>query len=81
MANCKELNTDDYIDILWTTLAEFPGILLTIAIIEKFGRKKTMAVQHLVFSACVFLILISNQKYVNFFQDKNSKLFFSDDQC
>lgn len=24
-ADCKELTTTDYIDLLWTTLAEFPG--------------------------------------------------------
>ena len=24
-ADCKELSTSDYVDLLWTTLAEFPG--------------------------------------------------------
>lgn len=24
-ADCKQLQTTDYIDLLWTTLAEFPG--------------------------------------------------------
>lgn len=24
-AECKQLATTDYIDLLWTTLAEFPG--------------------------------------------------------
>lgn len=61
-ANCKELTTADYIDLLWTTLAEFPGILLTIAIIEQFGRKKTMSVQHLVFAVCVFVILLCTEQ-------------------
>lgn len=25
-ADCKELTTRDYMDLLWTTLAEFPGM-------------------------------------------------------
>lgn len=24
-ADCRQLQTTDYIDLLWTTLAEFPG--------------------------------------------------------
>ncbi|KAG8232729.1 hypothetical protein J437_LFUL013322 [Ladona fulva] len=57
-ADCRELNTTDYIDLLWTTLAEFPGIFATILIIERFGRKKTMAVQFLLFAVCVCFLLI-----------------------
>lgn len=26
-AECKQLQTTDYMDLLWTTLAEFPGML------------------------------------------------------
>mgnify|MGYP002716619404 CR=1 FL=1 len=66
-ADCKELTTTDYIDLLWTTLAEFPGILVTIFIIERFGRRKTMTVQHLVFSFCVFFILFATSELVSFF--------------
>lgn len=25
-ADCRQLNTQDYMDLLWTTLAEFPGL-------------------------------------------------------
>lgn len=25
-AECKQLETTDYMDLLWTTLAEFPGM-------------------------------------------------------
>lgn len=63
-ADCRELTTTDYIDLLWTTLAEFPGILVTIFIIERFGRKKTMTVQHIVFAVCVFFILLATQERV-----------------
>lgn len=27
-ADCRQLNTQDYMDLLWTTLAEFPGLNL-----------------------------------------------------
>lgn len=29
-AGCRQLATTDYMDLLWTTLAEFPGIFATI---------------------------------------------------
>ncbi|OAD62967.1 Synaptic vesicle 2-related protein [Eufriesea mexicana] len=35
--DCR-LERSDYIDLLWTTLAEFPGIFSTIFAIEKIGR-------------------------------------------
>ncbi|XP_067015132.1 synaptic vesicle 2-related protein [Anabrus simplex] len=57
-ADCKELTTRDYIDLLWTTLAEFPGIFATIFVIEKFGRKRTMAVQFVIFAFCVCFLFI-----------------------
>ncbi|XP_050305752.1 synaptic vesicle 2-related protein [Anthonomus grandis grandis] len=51
-ADCRQLQTADYVDLLWTTLAEFPGIFFTIFIIERFGRKKTMAVQFIAYAVC-----------------------------
>lgn len=55
LINCQ-LSRGDYMDLLWTTLAEFPGIFSTIYIIEKIGRKRTMALQ-LVMFACVVCFL------------------------
>ncbi|XP_054280439.1 synaptic vesicle 2-related protein [Macrosteles quadrilineatus] len=57
-ADCRQLNTQDYMDLLWTTLAEFPGIFLTIFVIERFGRKYTMAVQFVFFTLCISLLFI-----------------------
>lgn len=54
--DCHPLATTDYMDLLWTTLAEFPGIFTTIYIIEMFGRKKTMAFQFLVYAVCVTML-------------------------
>ncbi|XP_026865121.2 synaptic vesicle 2-related protein isoform X2 [Electrophorus electricus] len=50
---CKYLNPDDYKDLLWTTLSEFPGLLVTLWVIDRLGRKKTMALCFLVFSICI----------------------------
>ena len=52
LINCQ-LSQGDYMDLLWTTLAEFPGIFSTIYIIEKVGRKKTMAFQLMMFAMVV----------------------------
>lgn len=50
--DCR-LERSDYIDLLWTTLAEFPGIFSTIFAIEKIGRKKTMAFQLIMFAMLI----------------------------
>lgn len=49
-AQCAPL---DYGNLLWTTLAEFPGIMITIALIEKVGRKRTLTFQFLLLTLCL----------------------------
>ncbi|CAH0714415.1 unnamed protein product, partial [Brenthis ino] len=61
-ADCRPLQTTDYMDLLWTTLAEFPGIFATIFVIEKFGRKKTMASQFVIFAICVFALVYNSNR-------------------
>lgn len=61
-AECRQLQTTDYMDLLWTTLAEFPGIFITIFIIERFGRKKTMAVQFIAYAVCCGILTICTSK-------------------
>ncbi|XP_078277920.1 synaptic vesicle 2-related protein isoform X2 [Rhinoraja longicauda] len=53
---CKYLNATDYTDLLWTTLSEFPGVLITLWIIDRIGRKKTMAVSFFIFSFFALLL-------------------------
>ncbi|OXA60411.1 synaptic vesicle 2-related protein [Folsomia candida] len=60
MSECKNpdhkmLTQSDYIDLLWTTLAEFPGILITIFVLDKIGRKNTMAAQFVLFALTIFM--------------------------
>ncbi|XP_065054938.1 synaptic vesicle 2-related protein-like isoform X2 [Rhopilema esculentum] len=53
---CNYLTTRDYTDFMWTTVAEVPGILITIPIVEWIGRKKTLALEF--FAAAVFFLLM-----------------------
>lgn len=52
------LTYDDYVDLMYTTFAEFPGLFITMAIIELLGRRKTMAVEFIGFSFFTFLLNI-----------------------
>ncbi|XGW16221.1 hypothetical protein V3C99_001575 [Haemonchus contortus] len=53
---CQPLTRKDYFDLLSTTMAEFPGLIITVVIIEWFGRKKTMALEFAVFSIFTYLL-------------------------
>uniref|UniRef100_A0A8D3BXK8 SV2 related protein b n=1 Tax=Scophthalmus maximus TaxID=52904 RepID=A0A8D3BXK8_SCOMX len=47
---CKYLTSADYKDLLWTSLAEFPGLIVTLLAVECIGRKKSMALCFFMFS-------------------------------
>ncbi|XP_038590431.1 synaptic vesicle 2-related protein-like isoform X1 [Micropterus salmoides] len=49
---CKYLTSADYTDLLWTSMAEFPGILVILIAIDRIGRKKTLALCFVTFSLC-----------------------------
>ncbi|XP_035523979.1 synaptic vesicle 2-related protein-like [Morone saxatilis] len=50
---CKYLTSADYRDLLWTTLAEFPGLLVILLAVDYIGRKKSMALCFFMFSLCI----------------------------
>ncbi|KAF0031456.1 synaptic vesicle 2-related protein [Scophthalmus maximus] len=50
---CKYLTSADYKDLLWTSLAEFPGLIVTLLAVECIGRKKSMALCFFMFSLCI----------------------------
>jgi len=54
---CRPLDQKDYMDLLSTTMSEFPGLLLTAFIIEHVGRKRTMAIEFGVYSLFMFLLV------------------------
>jgi len=55
-AQCHPLATSDYNHLLWTTLAEFPGIMVSLLLIEKIGRKKTLALEFFLFTITLTLL-------------------------
>lgn len=55
--HCSRLEQSDYVTVLWTTAAEAPGLIITALIIERIGRKKTMAVE-LAGCAVMFLVML-----------------------
>ncbi|XP_055055431.2 synaptic vesicle 2-related protein isoform X1 [Misgurnus anguillicaudatus] len=59
---CKYLTIHDYKDLLWTTIAEFPGLLVSLWMIDRIGRKKTMALSFLIFSVCILPLYACTQR-------------------
>ncbi|XP_065836694.1 synaptic vesicle 2-related protein-like isoform X2 [Oscarella lobularis] len=57
-SQCQLLGIDDYIKLVWVNAADAPGILLAIPLIEKIGRRKTMAVEFFLTGASFFLFFI-----------------------
>ena len=47
---CQGLASEDYVKLIWTTFAEFPGTILAFVLIDWIGRKKTLAIQSLFFA-------------------------------
>ncbi len=52
----RGLLAGDYLNVFWTTFAEFPGTVLAMFLINRLGRKKTLAAQCLLFSAATVLV-------------------------
>ncbi|XP_067294853.1 synaptic vesicle 2-related protein isoform X2 [Pseudorasbora parva] len=61
---CKYLTFHDYEDLLWTTLAEFPGVLISVWMIDRIGRRKSMALFFLAFSLCILPLYACTQRTV-----------------
>lgn len=60
--SCKTLNKSDYHDLLWVTLSEFPGLLITMLILEVVGRKMTMAITFFGFAGFSTLVLFASSR-------------------
>eukprot|EP00118_Oscarella_pearsei_P020607 m.224660 g.224660 ORF g.224660 m.224660 type:complete len:523 (+) comp39999_c0_seq2:141-1709(+) len=62
---CDTLSTDDYLQLLWTSASEVPGLLLTTFLAGKMGRKPLMALEFLLGGLPFFLMYICPiSKYV-----------------
>ena len=53
---CNRLGTDEYLNLMWTSAAEAPGIIITMFIIDKTGRKNIVIVGQ--FAVMVLMILL-----------------------
>ncbi|XP_037076636.1 synaptic vesicle 2-related protein-like [Pollicipes pollicipes] len=60
-ASCQMLSQEDYLGLLWTTLSEIPGVLLAMFVIEKVGRKRTIAYGLLIFVVAILPLLLCIQ--------------------
>ncbi|XP_053711345.1 synaptic vesicle 2-related protein-like [Synchiropus splendidus] len=50
MMECKYLTADDYKDLIWTTLGEFPGLIIVLVVVDCLGRKKSLTLCFFMFS-------------------------------
>ena len=46
----------DYVKLIWTTFAEFPGTILCMLLIDRYGRKLTMVVLSTLFAIFTAII-------------------------
>ena len=51
------LTTKDYETLIWTTLAEFPGVVLALCLIDPIGRRNTLKTLFGMFTTSTFLML------------------------
>ncbi|XP_068183752.1 synaptic vesicle 2-related protein-like isoform X1 [Antennarius striatus] len=51
---CNYLTSADYIDLTWTTVAELPGIFGVLLMVERIGRKNSMALCFFIY----FLVML-----------------------
>ncbi|CAJ0941601.1 unnamed protein product, partial [Mesorhabditis belari] len=63
LSKCQPLTQKDYLDLLFATLAEFPGLIITVFIIEWLGRKRTMAVEFAIFSIFTYLLYLCLDRF------------------
>ncbi|XP_061553999.1 LOW QUALITY PROTEIN: synaptic vesicle 2-related protein-like [Phycodurus eques] len=50
---CTFLTSEDYRDLLWTTFAEFPGLVVVLGTVDCLGRKKSMALPLFIFTLSI----------------------------
>jgi len=59
---CQLLTLLDYEDLLWTSAAELPGLLVTAVLVDLIGRKKTLIIETFIFGVICLLLMICMQR-------------------
>ncbi|EDO41352.1 predicted protein, partial [Nematostella vectensis] len=59
---CKLLTTKDYTDMMWTTLAEIPIVLVNIVLLERLGRRRTLALLYGLTATFYMLLFICTKR-------------------
>ena len=54
---CSGLTSENYVEIIWTTFAEFPGTIIAILLIDYLGRRRTLAICTFSFSVATLIIM------------------------
>ena len=61
---CRNLQPEDYIDVIWTTSSELPGILLIAILFPFFGRRVLMAGGMTLCAIFTGLLYLCQHRYV-----------------
>ncbi|XP_076364221.1 synaptic vesicle 2-related protein-like isoform X2 [Tachypleus tridentatus] len=57
---CKPFTMTEYLNLLWITAAELPGVFLSWFLVEKFSRRRLIFVFFLVYLVSILLLLVDN---------------------
>ncbi|XP_063711199.1 synaptic vesicle 2-related protein-like isoform X2 [Symsagittifera roscoffensis] len=58
IAACEQLDTKDYVSILWASTAEFPGFVVAFLLLEVVDRKRALAAEFFLFALFVLTVSI-----------------------
>eukprot|EP00095_Tigriopus_kingsejongensis_P011644 maker-scaffold564_size136232-snap-gene-0.31 protein:Tk11644 transcript:maker-scaffold564_size136232-snap-gene-0.31-mRNA-1 annotation:"synaptic vesicle 2-related protein" len=54
---CQGLKDKDYVELIKTSFAEFPGTFVALLLIDRIGRRKTLATLAVLFAICSLLVM------------------------
>ncbi|GBL76117.1 Synaptic vesicle 2-related protein [Araneus ventricosus] len=61
---CTEFTSENFIDLLWTSAAEFPGLILFTILVERCNRKVLLSTTCIIGSVLVMLLLLNTQNII-----------------
>ena len=64
---CKAFGSDDFVDLMLTSFAEIPGLIITSLLIDKIGRKATLILENIVYGVTCLLLFICMKGHIMVF--------------